>query len=868
MSDTENNSGNNNSGDKPARKPMSLGGPRGGAGARSNFSKGRTSAVVVEKKKRRLVNAPGAPGAPAAPGALGVAVPPAPEKKVDHDAIAARRLGLSKEEYVKRQQAVGKAQAEKTVRDKARSDERKALAERDESDRAALVARKEADALAAVEAARIAKEEKAAAEAERRAARPIAGGPIRKPKQAPASKNNAPAADPAAPVPDASALERAGGRIKKAKPQHQKPNRSRKNEPSRRRGKLTIVSALAGNEERQRSLASVKRAREREKQRRTGGANDKDKVYREVTVPETITVADLANRMSERTYAVIKYLMEQGDMSKADDILDADTAQLIVEDFGHTVKRVAESDAEAEAFTPSDDTDDEATLKPRPPVIAIMGHVDHGKTTLLDALRTTDVAGGEAGGITQHIGAYQLKLKSGETITVLDTPGHAAFSAMRTRGAAAVDIVVLVVAADDGVMPQTIESIKYAKSAGTPIIVAINKMDAPEANPKKIEEDLLRHEIITESMSGDVQTVEVSALKKTGLDSLAEAIVNQAELMELKANPNRRADGLVIESKVAKGRGPVATFLIKRGTLKRGDIVVAGEHWGKVKAIMNERDARLKQAGPSEPVEVLGMDGAPAPGEAFAVVRKESKAREITEYRQRRRKQGSAAGPVDAAASMEQMLSKLKEKSIDEMALLVKADVQGSVEAIRSSVEGLGNEDVRARVIHGAAGGINESDVMLAKSSGAPIIAFNVRANRQAKDLAEREGVEIRYYSIIYELLDDVKGVLEGMLAPERRETFIGYAEILQVFDISKLGNIAGCKITEGKVERGAGVRLLRDDVVIHEGELSTLKRFKDEVQKVVAGQECGMGFENYHDLRKGDVIECFTVELLDRKLD
>ncbi len=861
MSDTDNNSGDK----PPARKPMSLGSPRAGGNARSNFSQGRTKAVVVEKKKRRLVNAP---GAPSAPGSLGVAVPPAPEKKVDQDAVAAKNLGLSKEEYLKRQQAVGKAKAEKSVREKARETERKALAQRDEADRAALEARKEADVRATEESARLAKEEKAAAEAERRAARPIAGGPIRKAKQKPEVQQNIPAADPAATIPDASALERAGGRIKKAKPQHQKPNRSRKNEPTRRRGKLTIVSALAGNEERQRSLASVKRAREREKQRRTGGTSEKEKVYREVVVPETISVADLANRMSERTNDVIKYLMQQGDMSTASDVLDADTAQLIVEDFGHTVKRVAESDAEVEVFSPTDDKDDEASLKPRPPVIAIMGHVDHGKTSLLDALRTTDVASGEAGGITQHIGAYQLKLKSGETITVLDTPGHAAFSEMRTRGAAAVDIVVLVVAADDGVMPQTIESIKYAKSADTPIIVAINKMDAPQANPKKIEEDLLRHEIITESMSGDVQTVQVSALKKTGLGDLAEAIVNQAELMELTANPNRRADGLVIESKVAKGSGPVATFLIKRGMLKRGDIVVAGEHWGKVKAIMNERAARLKQAGPSEPVEVLGMDGAPAPGEAFAVVRKESKAREITEYRKRRRKQGSATGSIDAATSMEQMLSQLKQKSIDEMALLVKADVQGSVEAIRSSVESLGNEDVRARVIHGAAGGINESDVMLAKSSGAPIIAFNVRANRQAKDLAERESVEIRYYSIIYELLDDVKGVLEGMLAPERRETFIGYAEILQVFDISKLGNIAGCKITEGKVERGAGVRLLRDDVVIHEGTLSTLKRFKGEVEKVVAGQECGMGFENYHDLRKGDVIECFTVELLDRKLD
>jgi len=838
MSDTE----DKKPGQKPARKPMTLGAPRGGGTVRQNFSHGRSKAVVVQKKKRRLVGAPGAPGMPNAPTTA-----PAPEVKVDNVAAAARRLGLSKEEYLKRQQAVGKAQAEKSARDQAREAEKKARQERDDADRRALADKKQAE-----------EDTKLKAEADKAAK-----------STKPATQDAPTVVDTPAPTPkqEASVLERAGGRIKKPKQQHQKPSRSRKNDPSRRRGKLTIVSALAGDDERQRSLASMRRAREREKERRLGGTNDKDKVYREVTIPEAITVADLANRMTERTVAVIKYLMQQGTMATANDVLDADTAQLIVEDFGHTVKRVAESDAEEEAFTQTD-KDDESTLKPRPPVIAIMGHVDHGKTSLLDALRTTDVAGSEAGGITQHIGAYQLKLKSGETITVLDTPGHAAFSAMRTRGAEAVDIVVLVVAADDGVMPQTIESIKYARAAGTPIIVAINKMDAPEANPKKIEEDLLRHEIITESMSGDVQTVQVSALKKTGLDDLAEAIVMQAELMDLQANPDRRADGLVIESKIAKGRGPVTTLLLKRGTLKPGQIVVAGEYWGKVKALMNERNARLKSAGPSEPVEVLGLNGAPAPGEPFAVVGRESKAREITEYRQRRRKQASAAGPANATTSMEQMLARLKDKTSEEMPLLIKGDVQGSVEAIRSSVEGLGNEDVRARVIHGAVGGINESDIVLAKSSGAPILAFNVRANRQAKALAEKEGVEIRYYSIIYELLDDVKGVLEGMLAPERKETFIGYAEILQVFDISKLGNIAGCRITEGKVERGAGVRLLRDDVVIHEGELSTLKRFKDEVQKVVAGQECGMGFEKYHDLRKGDVIECFTVEMLERKLD
>ena len=820
---------------------MSLG--KGPGGGRPNFSGGGMKGVVVQKKKRRLVGAPGA-AAPSAPAAT--------KPKTDEAAQAAARLGLSKSEYLKRQEAVGKAQAEKTARDEARRAEETARQERAQADKQILADKRaaelEAQKAAAVEAERAAQEAQVAQELEAKSeSRQNKGG------SAPQSSS---------PAPTKSALEAAGGRVKKAR-QHVKPSRSRGNDDGRRRGKLTIVSALAGDDERQRSLASMKRARQREKDRRLGGSNAKEKVYRDVVVPEAITVSDLARRMSERTTDVVKYLMQQGTMANANDVLDADTAQLIVEDFGHTVKRVAEADVEDD-FVPTD-MDDEATLKPRAPVIAVMGHVDHGKTSLLDALRATDVAAGEAGGITQHIGAYQLKLKSGEAITVLDTPGHAAFSAMRTRGAAAVDIVILVVAADDGVMPQTIESIKYAREAGTPIIVAINKMDAHEANPQRIEEDLLRHEIVTESMSGDVQVVKVSALKKTGLEDLAEAIMLQAEILDLKANPDRNADGLVIESKVEKGRGPVATVLVKRGTIKPGQIVVAGDHWGKVKALTDERNARLKLAGPSVPVEILGLDGAPAPGEPFAVVGRESKAREITDYRKRKNKQTSSGA---GTASMEQMLARLKDKQSDEMPILVKADVQGSVEAIRASVEALGNEDVKARVIHGAAGGINESDVMLAKSASAPIIAFNVRANRQAKALAEKEGVEIRYYSIIYNLIDEVKGVLEGMLAPERKETFIGYAEILEVFHIHKLGNIAGCKITEGKVERGAGVRLLRDDVVIHEGTLSTLKRFKDEVKSVVAGMECGMGFEKYHDLKKGDMIECFTVEMLTRKLD
>jgi len=823
---------------KPARRPLTLN--KSGSGTvRQSFSGGRSKSVVVEKKKRRII---GGPGKPVVTPSADIAKP---EVKVDEIAEAAKKLGLSKAEYQKRQKAVKSAVEKQDEKEEQRKSEEAARKVRMDEEKAALEAKRKEEEHA--ELRRMEEEEAAAA---REAAKE--------------SNRRAPAVQEI--KDERTALEQAGGRIKKARQQPSKPSRSNKNTQKRRRGKLTIVSALAGDDERQRSLAQMRRAREREKQRQQGGGGNQDKVTREVTIPEAITVSDLANRMSERAADVVKYLMKQGTMAQMNDVLDADTAQLIVEDFGHTVKRVADSDVEFD-FIKDDTPSDESKRKPRAPVIAIMGHVDHGKTSLLDALRSADVASGEAGGITQHIGAYQLQLKSGEKITVLDTPGHAAFSDMRTRGAKAVDIVVLVVAADDGVMPQTIESIKYAQEAETPVIVAINKMDAYEANPQKVETDLLQHNIITESMSGETQAVQVSALKKTGLKELAEAIVNQAELMELKSNPERNADGLVIESKIEKGRGPVATMLVKRGSLKRGDIIVAGEFWGKVKAMMDERNAQLKLAGPSTPVEVMGLDGAPNPGDQFAVVENEQRAREITEYRQRKLREASLATP-SAMASMEQMMAKLQDKSTSEMAILVKSDVQGSFEAIKSSCEGLGNDEVKARVIGGGVGGISESDVQLAVASQAPILAFNVRANRQAKALAEKEGVEIRYYSIIYELLDDVKGVLEGMLAPERRETFIGYAEILQVFDISKLGKIAGCKVTEGKVERGAGVRLLRDDVVIHEGELSTLKRFKDEVEKVNAGMECGMGFEKYHDLRKGDQIECFTVEMLERKLD
>ena len=841
----------NTSDKKPARRPLTLN--RGGSTPARR--PGARPATVVVAKKKKVIMRPGqnaAPASSAAPkaaeGPKGLEIKKRPV--TDAAAEAAKKLGLSKSEYEKRQAALSTAQKEQDERDaqrKAQEQERRA---RMEEEKAALEVKRqaeEAEALRKLEAEEEARQKKEAEEAAKK--RPAIGAP-------PAKKD-------AAETDARSEIEKAGGRIKK-KRAAPPPTRS-KGETKRRRGKLTIVSALSGDNERQRSLASMRRAREREKQRQRG-AGSQDKIQREVTIPEAITVAELSNRMAERARDVVKYLMQQGTMATMNDVLDADTAQLIVEDFGHIVKRVSEADVEDD-FIIDDTPSDEKDRKPRAPVIAVMGHVDHGKTSLLDALRTTDVASGEAGGITQHIGAYQLKLKSGEQITVLDTPGHAAFSEMRTRGAEAVDIVVLVVAADDGVMPQTVESIKYAQSADKPIIVAINKMDAYEANPQKIETDLLQHNVITESMSGETQAIPISALKKTGLDELAEAITLQAEVMELKANPTRNSDGLVIESKIDKGRGAVATCLVKRGTLKRGAIIVAGEYWGKVKAMMDERGQQIKEAGPSTPVAIMGLDGAPMPGEAFAVVSDEQKAREITEYRRRKRKGAVGAAP-SAMASMEQMMAKLQDKTLSEMPLLVKADVQGSAEAIKSSLEGLGNDEVKARVVYAAAGGISESDVMLAKSSGAPIMAFNVRANRQAKDLAEREGVEIRYYSVIYNLLDEIKGALEGMLEPERRETFIGYAEILEVFNITKLGKVAGCKVTEGRVERGSGVRLLRDDVVIHEGELSTLKRFKDEVEKVQAGMECGMGFEGYHDLRKGDQIECFTVELLDRTLD
>ncbi|MCE7027231.1 translation initiation factor IF-2 [Jiella sp. CBK1P-4] len=640
-----------------------------------------------------------------------------------------------------------------------------------------------------------------------------------------------------------------------------KPARSDRNE-GRRSGKLTLDKALTAEEGgRGRSLSSIRRRQEKFK--RSQQNTPREKIIREVILPETITIQELANRMSERSVDVIKFLMKEGQMMKPGDIIEADLAELIASEFGHTVNRVAESDVETGIFGVEDNPE---ALVSRPPVVTIMGHVDHGKTSLLDAIRKTKVVSGEAGGITQHIGAYQVE-QNGHKISFIDTPGHAAFTAMRARGAQATDIAVLVVAADDSVMPQTIESIRHAKAAGVPIVVAINKIDKPSADPAKVRSGLLQHEVFVESMGGEVLDVEVSAVKGTGLDKLLEAILLQAELLDLKADPTRTAEGVVIEAQLDKGRGPVATVLVQTGTLKVGDIVVTGDEWGRVRALVNDKGEQLKEAPPSLPVEILGMQGTPQAGDRFAVVENEAKAREISEYRQRLAREKQVAKSAGQRGSLEQMMSQLQDTGQKNFPLVIKGDVQGSIEAIVGSLDKISTDEVRALIVHSGAGAITESDISLAAASNAAIIGFNVRANKQAREAAEREGIEIRYYNIIYDLVDDVKDAMSGLLSPERRETFLGNAEIREVFNITKVGKVAGCLVTEGEVERGAGVRLIRDGVVIHEGTLKTLKRFKDEVQKVISGQECGMAFERYEDIRQGDVIECFRVEHVARTL-
>lgn len=678
-------------------------------------------------------------------------------------------------------------------------------------------------------------------------------------------------------VPPAAPSEADGRRIRTGAPQQRptseaelenarRASRAQPERPSRRgdegaaRGRLTVSSATTESDrDRGPSLAAMKRRRDKKMGR---NQQDAPKLSREVTIPEVITVGELANRMAERSVTVIKMLMQQGNMAKITDVIDADTAELIASELGHTVKRVSEADVEEGLFDlPSDDKAEDLT--DRAPVVTIMGHVDHGKTSLLDAIREANVVSGEAGGITQHIGAYQVE-KNGTKITFLDTPGHEAFTAMRARGAQATDIAVLVVAADDGVMPQTIESIKHAKAAGVPIIVAINKMDKPDANPQRVRTELLQHEVFVESMGGEVLDVEVSAKTRAGLDKLLETILLQAEVLELKVARDGRAEGIVVEAKLDRGRGAVATVLVQRGTLRVGDILVAGTEFARVRALINDKGEQVKEAGPSVPVEVLGFTGVPSAGDRCSVVETEARAREVTEYRQRAIREKTAGG---GATSLEQMMNQLKASGIAKFPLIIKGDVQGSVEAIVASLDKLGTDEVSAQILHQGVGGITESDVTLATASKAIIIGFNVRANKQASDLATREGIEIRYYNIIYDLVDDVKSAMSGLLKPERRETFIGYASIKEVFQITKVGKVAGCQVTEGIVERGAGVRLLRDNVVIHEGKLKTLKRFKDEVKEVQTGQECGMAFENYEDIRPGDQIECFRVETVQRTL-
>jgi len=802
---------------------------------RQSFSHGRSKSVLVEKKKRRAIGSTPAPQAPVEE------VKPKPEPRV----VAETAQKKPQVEELQQQRPKGQvlrqlSDEEKDARSRALKDARQRDAERARAEQAAVVEltvrEQRAKEDKTVAERKVKEDQRHEAEAK---ARKVGEEAVRK------HLLKEEAEEPAR-TPDA--------RHKKS------PVAPRRGEERRVRGRLTIINAL-DEEQRQRSLASLKRRQERQKKQITG-PQAQAKIQREVIIPEAITIQELANRMAERGVDVIKALMRDGDMHKITDVIDADTAQLIAEEFGHTARRVSEADVE-EGFIGAEDHAED--LQPRAPIVTIMGHVDHGKTSLLDAIRTTNVVSQEAGGITQHIGAYQVVTPAGHKITFIDTPGHEAFTAMRQRGAQVTDIVVLVVAADDGVKPQTVEAINHAKAADVPMIVAINKIDKPGADPQRVRTELLSHEIVVESLGGDTLEVEVSALKKTGLDRLLEAIALQAEVLELKANPERAAEGVIVEAKLERGRGPVGTALIQRGTLHLGDLIVAGSAYGRVRALINELGEQVTSAGPSVPVEVLGFDSAPEAGDQFAVVENEARAREITSYRMReRRKRLAVAGQ---RGTLEQMMSNLKTAGTKEFTLLVKGDVQGSVEAIVAALDKLGTEEVRARIVHAGVGGITESDVGLAATSGAVILGFNVRANAQAREAAERDGVEIRYYNVIYDLVDEVKQAMSGLLAPTRRETFLGNAEILEVFTISKVGKVAGCRVTEGKVERGAQVRLIRDNVVVHEGKLSTLKRFKDEVREVVAGQECGMAFEGYQDMRQGDVIECFEVEHVQRTL-
>jgi translation initiation factor IF-2 len=826
---------------------------------RQSFSHGRSKAVVVEKKRARVMPG-GAPAAPEKPVKHGLgddhAVPEA--RDAESRRPAAARGGvvlreLTEDEKEARLRALTDAKfAEEEARKRADEDAARRAVEEDKMRRE----RDAAEKRKAEEEARKAAEEDARRRAEQEAARRL------EKKETETTTTTTTTAPPVVAKRGRDlADEEEEAVAKKGKPgPGAKTPAPRKAAPGgRRAGKLTITRALSDDEERMRSVASFRRQLNRAHRQQQAPAQAGP---REVIIPETITVSELANRMARRGVDVIKVLMKSGMMLTVNDVIDADTAELVATELGHSVKRVAESDVLEGLRGGTDNPDD---LVPRAPIVTVMGHVDHGKTSLLDALRKTDVASGEAGGITQHIGAYQVQLPSGAKITFLDTPGHAAFTAMRARGAKVTDIVILVVAADDGVMPQTVEAIAHAKAARVPLIVAINKVDKGDANPMRVKTELLQHEIQVEELGGDVLAVEVSAIKGTGLDKLEEAILLQSEVLDLRANANRSADGAVIEAKLDKGRGSVATVLVQRGTLKHGDIVVAGAEWGRVRALVNERGETVQEALPAEPVEILGLSGVPEAGDEFVVVESEARAREVTEYRGRKRRESRQA--TISRQSLDQLLKSRKEGEKRMLPLVIKTDVQGSLEAIEGALGKVGSDEVGAQVLHGGVGGITESDVILAHASGAAIIGFNVRANAQARERSKRDGVEIRYYNIIYNVIDDVKAALSGMLTPETRERFLGNAEILEVFNISKVGKVAGCRVTEGSVKRGAKVRLIRDDVVIHEGDLSTLKRFKDQVREVQAGQECGMAFANFQDIQKGDVIECYEVETIRRSL-
>ena len=809
-----------------------MGGSRSG-NVKQSFSHGRTKNVVVEtKRKRVVVPKPGA-AKPAAPGAVRGGDP------------ARRPAGISDAEMERRLKAVQAAKARETE-DAARRAQEDLEREADRNRRREEQETKERELREREERtqAKVAAEEQKKREAE--AAALLAAAPP--------------------PTPEERAAKTGVVRNKVAEPLRReepaRPSRNKGREDNRRSGKLTVNQASAGNDGRHRSMASMKRKQERARQKAMGGTVEREKIIRDVQVPDAIMVQELANRMAERVSDVVKSLMQMGMMVTQNQTIDQDTAELIVEEFGHKIVRVSDADVEDVIDQVVDSPED---LKPRAPIITVMGHVDHGKTSLLDAIRNARVVSGEAGGITQHIGAYQVE-QNGDLLTFLDTPGHAAFTSMRSRGAQVTDIVILVVAADDAVMPQTIEAIAHAKAANVPMIVAINKIDRPAADPQKVRTDLLQHEVIVEQMSGEVQDVEVSATTGQGLDQLLEAIALQSEILELKANPNRAASGAVIEAQLDVGRGPVATVLVQNGTLKLGDIFVVGEQWGKVRALISDSGERIKTAGPSTPVEVLGLNGTPEAGDVLNVVETEAQAREIAEYRAQAAKDKRAA--LGAATTLEQLMANAKaNEDISELPILLKADVQGSAEAIVQAMAKIGNDEVRVRVLHSGVGAITETDIGLAEASGAPVFGFNVRANTSARNTANQKGVEIRYYSVIYDLVDDVKAAASGLLSAEIRETFIGYANIKEVFKVSGVGKVAGCLVTEGVARRSAGVRLLRDNVVIHEGTLKTLKRFKDEVPEVQSGQECGMAFENYDDIRPNDVIEIFEREEVERKL-